>query len=407
MAGPTGSQKLAVLLCKFQDTAAAEPHPREYFEDLFVNTGTGGLNDYWRAASLGKINLNGTRVLGWNTINQKRADYVAAHPDRWSKILGAFPSFPGFNAADYAGVVAVFNADVGDAGFHNGVLINHDIINATFAAHETGHLFGLEHSFDESDRKNAEWSAPGEYFDPRDIMSAMSVSAAPHERFGSVGPLACAAHLDRLGWLDAARLWTPPTGGSGSYEFDLVSLAHPEIPGYLAARIGWNVYLEFRTPDGFDVGIGAATVLVHQLRDANPVVLASDKTTWNQEWLPGMTYGPSAFELFVRGGWRVEVVSFDLPAKKARLRARYVARRPIVVEGPGQIVGGVAVDGGGFVILPSGKIVKVPPRSPLLEVVSQLALVAEAETVLGRSSFEQVRRTVLADVAKAVDQMRG
>lgn len=406
MAGPTGSQKLAVLLCKFQDTASTEPQSRGFFEDMFAKTGTGGLNDYWRAASLGKINLNGTKVFGWNTIDQKRADYVAAHPDRWGKVLGAFASFPGFNAAEFNGVVAVFNADVEDAGFHNGVLVNFDSINATFAAHETGHLFGLEHSFDESDRKAEEWSAPGEYFDPHDIMSAMDVYRTPHERFAEIGPLACAAHLDRMGWIDDERIWTPPTGGSGTNEFDLVSLGHPEIPGYLAAKLGWNLYVEFRTKDGFDAAIPQPTVLIHQLLDTNPVVLASDMATFNHDWLPGMTYGPSPVELVIRGGWRVEVVSFDLPGKKARIRTRYVAKKPIVADGPGRVFGGVAAGGGGFVILPSGKIVRIPPRSPILEVVSQLSLVAEAETILAKPAFNQLRRTVLGEVAKSVGQMQ-
>ena len=43
MAGPKGSQKLAVLLCKFKDTADVEPQPRSFFENLFANVGTGGL----------------------------------------------------------------------------------------------------------------------------------------------------------------------------------------------------------------------------------------------------------------------------------------------------------------------------------------------------------------------------
>ena len=65
-----GSQKFAVMLCKFSDTATIEPQPVEFFRDLFVTNGSGGLNDYWRDASLGAINLDGTEVLGWKTLNQ-------------------------------------------------------------------------------------------------------------------------------------------------------------------------------------------------------------------------------------------------------------------------------------------------------------------------------------------------
>jgi hypothetical protein len=401
MAGPKGSQKLAVLLCKFKDTSTVEPQPRSFFEDLFVNVGTGGLNDYWRAASHNAINTDGTKVFGWQTIDKNQADYIKDNPSRWEKIKGVFGSFSDFKPEDFAGVITVFNSDVQDGGHHNGVLVNFDSYNVTFIAHETGHHFGLEHSFDESDRKNADWSAPGEYFDPYDIMSAMAVSAAPSARFSIAGPLACAPHLDRMGWLDRSRVWTPANKGSGSDILELVSLGHPEVPGYLAAQIG-NHYVEFRTQDGFDAGIPQPTVLIHYLNDPNPIVLASDKTNWNYQWLPGMTFGPNEVELKIKGGLQIEILSFDLNAKKARIRVRIVAPMRIPVEGPVKIYGGVASDGGGFVILPSGKIIKIPPRSPILDLVSKLALIPEAEMVLSKEVFVDARKMILEDVSRSL-----
>ncbi len=49
----TGSQKFAVLLCKFSDSADTEPRSVAFMQDLCARRGTGGLNDYWIAASLG------------------------------------------------------------------------------------------------------------------------------------------------------------------------------------------------------------------------------------------------------------------------------------------------------------------------------------------------------------------
>ena len=63
--GLKGSQRIAVLLCKFADAVRVEPQPRSYYEDLVAKRGTGGLNDYWRAASLGSIDLDGSQVFGW------------------------------------------------------------------------------------------------------------------------------------------------------------------------------------------------------------------------------------------------------------------------------------------------------------------------------------------------------
>lgn len=63
-----GSQRFAILLCKFSDSAHLEPNPVPFYEDLFIQRGTGGMNDYWIAASLDAINLDGSQVFGWKTL---------------------------------------------------------------------------------------------------------------------------------------------------------------------------------------------------------------------------------------------------------------------------------------------------------------------------------------------------
>jgi hypothetical protein len=53
--GLTGSQKFAVLLCKFSDNSNVEPYTPDFYRQLIAERGTGGLNDYWIAASQGSI----------------------------------------------------------------------------------------------------------------------------------------------------------------------------------------------------------------------------------------------------------------------------------------------------------------------------------------------------------------
>jgi hypothetical protein len=110
-----GSQRFAVLLSKFEDSDDVEPQAPDFFRELLAGRGTGGLNDYWRDASLGAIDLNGTEVFGWKTLGDKRADYLADRPDRASKIQGAVEAH-GIDRAKYAGVIALFNVSPGDAG---------------------------------------------------------------------------------------------------------------------------------------------------------------------------------------------------------------------------------------------------------------------------------------------------
>ena len=164
-----GAQKLAILLCKFSDSAETEPNPKSFYEDLFVNRGTGGLNDYWIAASLGAINLDGSQVFGsddgkgWKTFNVNHDDFIAAHPGRADKIKGAIDQFTNLDTSKFTSVVALFNVMVGDGG-SNGpgsrVLAQPADANVTFLAHETGHVFGLEHSFDHSTRLAEQLRAP-------------------------------------------------------------------------------------------------------------------------------------------------------------------------------------------------------------------------------------------------------
>jgi hypothetical protein len=372
MAAPLGSQRFAVLLCKFKDTEQTELNPRFFYEDLF-RRGAGGINDYWLAASHGKINLDGTEIFGWKTLDQKLAEYIASHVSRWDKIQGAIDAFPEVDVAQYFGVVAMFNSDVEDGGRSGiGVLVNFDNHNATYLAHETGHLFGMGHSFDQSDRKQKPWSAPGEYYDTHDVMSAMGVYHYPHPRFGSTGPLLCAAFMDFQGWFDASRIWTPPHSGSMMDTFELVSLGHPEVKGYLAARVGDSLYVEFRTNDGWDQGLPRATVLIHELI-GNTVVAMSTKTGptiiskggWEHEWLPGELFETgSPIQSDIEGGTQISVESFDLQAKKALIRIRRQAPRPVAKQG--HILVGIAGGGDGILILPNGKVVKVPPHSPII-----------------------------------------
>lgn len=277
------------------------------------------------------------------------------------------------DSSKFNGIVAIFNTSVGDAGAAGGVLAGPDDVNGTFLGHETGHLFGLSHSFDASARKNSTWSAPGEYFDEYDIMSAMACDGDSGHRFSPRGPLLNVAHLDRMGWLPASRVWHFPTGSSGEDTIDIVALEHPGVPGFLAAELG-GVFVEFRMPHGWDAGIGHPCVLMHERRDPNTLILASDATTFNNEWQPGQTHGPPPVILSVDGGNRIEVISFNLPAKTARIRLRHVVTRiPLLVAG--REFRGVREDGGGILILPNGKIVRIPPRSPVL-------ILAEGATVI-------------------------
>jgi hypothetical protein len=363
----SGSQKLAVMPCKFTDTADVDSPSLDFLHDLFLTRGNGSLNDYWVDASLGAINLDGTEMHDWTVIDQTRQEYLAQRPDRNSKIEGAIQAL-GISRADHAGVVALFNVGVGDAGASgDGILAGPADFNLTFLAHETGHVFGLDHSFDRSARKARTWSAPGEYFDRHDIMSAMNVHSFEHPRFGAAGPLLCAANLDRMGWLPRSRVWQEPIRGSFAETFDLVPLGHPEIPGYLAGFVAGH-YVEFRVADRWDGGIPCAAVLIHTLAGSNAVVEPSDPDDFVNDFQPGQSHGPSQVQMLAEGGVRITVTSIDPAAGKARIS---VVRQAAKVAGSGTFGSVVVTDG---LILLKDLVIRIPPKGGPLRAVLDRAL---------------------------------
>lgn len=398
----TGSQRFAVLLCRLGDTQNDNLQDPDYFREMFVNRGSRGLNDYWVEASLGNIDLDGSEVFGWTTLDQDREAYIEAHPSRWDKIQGAIDAF-GLDTTPYTGIVAIFSDELGDSSASgNGVLAGPRDTNLTFMAHETGHVMGLEHSFDQSDRRLASWSQPGEYYDRFDIMSAMNVWSFRSQRFGRSGPLPCAGNMDTMGWLPAARVWTARASNSSGTEcVDLVSLSRPDVPGFLAARVG-DVYVEFRTRDGWDAGLPYAGVLIHAMSGPNAVVLASDPDKHVLHWQPGQVYGPDDLDFRVNGGTQITIESFDQQAGRARICVNRRARRPYVV-GPARVGIGVAAGAGGYIILPSGRRVPVPPRSPLIAMLEEVAAGLEAEQALGEAARERALRAAYVGLAARLE----
>jgi hypothetical protein len=61
----------AIILCRFNDLPAI-PQPVDYYEDLFTRNGAGGRCDYWRAVTCNSLDLTGSRVFGWLTMNHAR-----------------------------------------------------------------------------------------------------------------------------------------------------------------------------------------------------------------------------------------------------------------------------------------------------------------------------------------------
>jgi M6 family metalloprotease-like protein len=69
----------AILLCRFNDDAR-EPFPRQHYENLFTNAGTGlnNLVDFFRLYSHGNIDIGGSEVFGWIQLPHARSEYTGS-----------------------------------------------------------------------------------------------------------------------------------------------------------------------------------------------------------------------------------------------------------------------------------------------------------------------------------------
>ena len=316
----------AILLCKYSDVAA-EPRPPRYYEDLFTHDGAGGVCDYWRAVSFNNLDLTGSRVFGWLTMNQPSSavsgltfPWGRSTLVQWGRDAAAAA---GIDLSPFRQVLVVQNYGVDHGAAGNGIVIVHQdssLVEFGFICHEMGHGFDLPHSF----AANPDF----EYGDGWDLMSFATTT--PLFTIGFQGASGAATvglnarNLKALGAVPQGRTWSA-SGPDFSEQVTLDPLNQPAIGnhGHLVAEIppgstqparpgGSSYTVEFRHRAGWDRAIAQDAVVVHEIR-AN-----------------GLSYlQPSAGASFVAGGQfvtpdpavnvRVTAVTADPPTATVRI----------------------------------------------------------------------------------------
>lgn len=285
----------AVILARFADDPAdpAREVPVErYFREIFT-PGSGGLVEYWRDTTLGVVDIGGSQVFGWVTTGLTRgAAGGAAREDLIDAAVRAAER-DGHPISTFHRPIAVFTRDwsaddpARPAGYPNwtpadplkkwwGQWIDGSADGAgrvsapphghsgNFVGHEMGHGLGMAHDV------GPNLATSSDYYDPCCIMSQNN--SFVHPRWNTAfGPSICLPHLLQRGWMYRSRVYVDSGGwraGLTGITLPLAPISRPIAKANLGIRLalpGWDYYLEYLVPTGWNRGLPGAYVFVRRL----------------------------------------------------------------------------------------------------------------------------------------------
>jgi hypothetical protein len=219
-------------------------------------------------------------------------------------------------------------------------------------------------------------------------------------RFGHSGPLMNAVNMSLLGWLHDSRVRSF-TGHSDSMQ--LRPLSRPDLPGTLAIRVD-SLLVEFRMNKGWDEGFNTPGVLIHKVGyQFPPVVTPDDEHSVVVGW-PGVEFlqeGDSYAEGDPRFGpyVRVDVTNIDPVNESATIGLLRKAK----VSGPDELGILQWIVEGIIGVSPQGRVVIVPPRPPLRDILIGVAMNEMAQSLAeseNRAALSQANMNLIAETAR-------
>jgi Peptidase M66 len=409
----------AILLCKFMDTPEDSPTPGLTYSRLFTQAGSGTFNAvrYFSDVSHGLVDISGSVVFGWLTIDANHNDYTAPDPTPpgWTQKIGRAEltalarkaaSNAGIPLKDYWGDVIIFNVAIGGAFGSSGVPYSPSYYDRPFAcsdyrststaifSHEMGHAYGLNHSREDG--------STDDYRDQWDIMSALNTYFAADPVFGTRGPGLNAANMRARSWWNELRVWRPSSSGF-SEVIQLRPLFRRDLPGLLAAELSMapgGFTVEYRKRTDWDAAIPRSAVLVHRYQQGNSYIMRG--TTGQPDLVQGDKFKTGL--LPYAANVEVEIMDIDDANDTASVKVSRTPATPLPPSTPTQFFGQIPFDGGGGILI-DGKFIPVPPWNPMAEILRLIADLPVGERAAQRHLRNALTRQILVEVSARVKSL--
>lgn len=283
----SGNTRWLTIACKFADFAE-EPQPLSFFDDMYANS-YASLDAYWREASAGQINLDGSRAVGWYVLPKPMSAYQIDDTYlRLSDLLldCAAQADPQVNFTEYMGINIMLNGSPGCCAWGGNATVTLDGVQRQwkvtwipkwgyrdlgYVQHEMTHAYGiLWHSY-------ANDNAYGDYWDVVSQAMVAYYSGHPRGLYGYIGQHTQAYHRAYLGWTPPERILTV---GPGVTQVKLARTTQPGPNGFLMAIVpigGSTTHfyaVEARRLVGFDDVLKGNSITIHEIGGSpNPVQL--------------------------------------------------------------------------------------------------------------------------------------